>query len=61
MNIRKIRRALYRGGAILGDVQAVQDSVHQKSAKPAARRLVRREVYKAEGKATRKFLRSIGL
>lgn len=61
MNIYKIRRSLYRAAAVLGDVEAVQQSAKTRSVKPIAKRVVRREAYKAEGRATRRIMRSLGL
>jgi hypothetical protein len=61
MNLFKIRRSLYRTASILGDAQAVNKSIRTRSVKPAAKRVVRKEVYKAEGRATRAIFRQIGL
>ena len=52
----RVRRGAYRLGVVLGDVEAARRG-------PAAlgRRLVRKGVYRAEGRWTRKVLRQIGL
>lgn len=56
MNLSKLRPLLYRSGAVLGDVSAARRG-------PAAlgKRVVRKQVYRAQGRASRKILRSIGL
>lgn len=52
----QLRRNLYRGARILGDIQAAE-----KGPAPVAKRRVRRTVYRTEGRWTRKVLRSLGL
>jgi hypothetical protein len=61
MNIFKLRRIAYRSASVLGDAEAVQKSVQTRSAKPVVKRVVRKSVYRAEGKATRKVLKGLGL
>lgn len=55
------RSSLYRIASFLGDVQAVQKSARQRSVKPIARRYVRKNVYRVQGKLTRKALKGLGL
>jgi hypothetical protein len=55
------RSDLYRLASLLGDAQAIQKSVQQKSVKPIAKRVVRKAVYRTEGRVTRSALRSLGL
>ena len=49
-----IRRALYRSGSVLGDVQAAKRSIETRSPAPAARRILRKALYRGLGAALRK-------
>jgi len=57
MTIRKLRRSLYRDARILGDVEAVASGNPGK----IGERIVRRRVYRKEGKLTRRWLRKFGI
>ena len=57
MTLRKLRRSMYRFGRDLGDVEAVASGNPAKVGK----RIVRRRIYREEGKLTRRFLRKMGL
>ena len=57
MNLRKLRRQLYRDARIVGDVEAAASGKPSKVAK----RVVRRRVYRAEGTITRRWLRKMGM
>lgn len=59
--IRALRRTTWRASSVLGDIEAAQDAMRDGSPAPLARRLARKEIYKAEGRATRRLLRKIGL
>jgi hypothetical protein len=61
MSIYKTRRALYRTASLLADAQAVQQSVQQRSARPAAKRAVRYATYRTEAHYTRRILRGLGI
>jgi hypothetical protein len=61
MNIAQIRRIAWKTSSILGDVQAVQRSASTRSAAPVAKRIVRKEIYRTQGRATRSILRSLGI
>jgi hypothetical protein len=61
MTIGRLRHYLYRGGSILGDVEAVQKSERQRSARPVVHRVVRKVVYREEGQVTRRVFRAFGL
>jgi hypothetical protein len=61
MKIYKARRFLYRAASVLGDAEAVQKSVKTRSPKPVVKRVVRKTVYRTEGKATRRVLKGLGL
>jgi hypothetical protein len=49
-----LRRGLYRGARVLGDVEAVRQSVRTGSVKPLGRRLVRKALWRGFGRAMRK-------
>ena len=57
MSLSKLRRQLYRAGRDLGDVEAVASGNPDK----IARRALRKRVYRAEGRVTRRWLRRFGL
>jgi hypothetical protein len=54
MRLSAIRRLLYRGGSVLGDVEAVERSIETGSPAPLARRYVRKLAYRGLSKALRK-------
>lgn len=51
-----LRRSLYRASRTLGDMEAAE-----RGPKVLGRRLVRRRVYREQGRLTRKILRGFGL
>lgn len=55
--LRKIRRALYRGGAVLGDVNAVGTAFERGTPKPVVDRVVRKYAYRKAGGALQRGLR----
>jgi hypothetical protein len=61
MSIYKIRRGLYKSASVLGDAEAVEKSVKTRTPKPVARRVVRKAVYREQGKFMRRLLRALGL
>lgn len=56
MNLSSLRRGSYRLGSVLGDLSAARRG-------PSAygRRIARKGLYRAQGRATRSVLRKIGL
>lgn len=52
----RTRSTLYRWARILGEVEAAE-----KGPGPLAKRLVRKRVYRVEGRTTRRWLRKFGL
>jgi hypothetical protein len=52
----KLRRNLYRAARDLGDIEAAA-----KGPRTLGKRVARREVYRAEGRFTRRVLRRFGL
>jgi hypothetical protein len=54
MTLSGLRRGLYRGARVLGDVEAVRRSVRTGSVKPLGRRLVRKALWRGFGRAMRK-------
>lgn len=61
----KARRNAYKLGRILGDVEAAEHGYERAGLSGAVegegKRQVRRRVYRAEGRVTRKWLRRLGL
>lgn len=56
MTVRAVRGDLYHLARLLGDVNAVQQSVHQRSVKPVIKRVVRKRVYREEFRLTNRVL-----
>jgi hypothetical protein len=54
MTLSGLRRGLYRGGRVLGDVEAVRRSVRTGSVKPLGRRMVRKALWRGFGRAMRR-------
>ena len=52
---------IYRILSKVNDARAVRRAVQQRSARPIVKRVVRKNVYRVEGKLTRKLLRKIGM
>lgn len=54
MTLSGLRRGLYRGGRVLGDIEAMRQAVRTGSVKPLGRRLVRKALWRGFGRAMRK-------
>jgi hypothetical protein len=54
MKLWKIRRNLYRGAPILGDVEAVEKTVETGNPTPLAKRVERRWLWRIVGRLLRK-------
>jgi hypothetical protein len=52
--ISRLRRQLYRGARVLGDVEVVRQAVRTGSVKSLGRRLVRKALWRGFGRAMRK-------
>ena len=59
--IRQARRASYRVGSFLGDVEAAQRSFKTGSPSPLIKRALRKSAYKYTSHTLNRTLRSLGL
>ncbi len=50
MSLWRVRRGLYRGARILGDVEAVERSIEKGSAAPLVKRVERRWLWRLVGR-----------